>query len=159
MSFTSKINYKDTLNILSPAKAAFYSAVLPGLGQAYNRQYWKVPLVYVAIGSGAYFYIFNNNQYQRFRTAYFNRQNGVPDEFPIYSENVLIDAQKFYRRQRDTAFLLTVLAYVLNVLDANISAHLKQWNVSDDLSIQSVDFKTIDGIALGFRLNINLNKK
>ena len=150
---------KDTINILAPAKAAFYSAVLPGLGQAYNRQYWKIPLVYGAIGAGVYFYVINNNEYQRFRTAYFDRQNGLPDEFSVYSDDVLIDAQKYYRRQRDTALLLTILAYVLNIVDANVSAHLKQWNVNDDLSLQTIQFESGGYQAVGFRFNINLTRK
>ena len=146
----------DTMNILAPAKAAFYSAVLPGLGQIYNKQYWKLPLVYGAIGTGLYFYNLNVTEYNRFRTAYFNRLNGLPDEFPMYSTDVLIRAQKIYRRQRDTAMLLTVLAYVLNIVDANVSAHLKQWNVDDNLSFRPVQFSTGSGQALGFGLQIKL---
>ena len=148
----------DSINILAPAKAAFYSAVLPGLGQIYNKQYWKLPLVYGAIGAGLYFYNMNVQEYNRFRTAYFNRLNGLPDEFSMYGTDVLIRAQKLYRRQRDTAMLLTVLAYVLNIVDANVSAHLKQWNVDDNLSFRAVQFTTGTGQALGFGLQINLFK-
>jgi len=144
---------------LAPAKAAFYSAVLPGLGQAYNRQYWKIPLVYGTIGAGTYFYLFNNDEYNRYRTAYFDRQKGLPDEFPVYSDEVLIEAQKYYRRQRDTALLLTVLAYALNIIDANVSAHLRQWNVSDDLSLQTARFQVDNRTAVGFRLNFKLTDK
>jgi hypothetical protein len=147
---------KNTINILAPAKAAFFSAVLPGLGQAYNKQYWKIPLVYGAIGAGMYFYINNNNAYIRFRTAYFDRKNGLPDEFPLYQNDVLISAQKYYKRQRDTALMLTILAYVLNIIDANVSAHLKQWNVNDDLSFQPVQFQNINNFALGFQLNFKI---
>ena len=148
----------DSINILAPAKAAFYSAVLPGLGQIYNKQYWKLPLVYGAIGTGLYFYNLNVTEYNRFRTAYFNRLNGLPDEFPMYSTDVLIRAQKIYRRQRDTAVLLTILAYVLNIVDANVSAHLKQWNVDDNLSFRPVQFSTGTGQAVGFGLQIDLFK-
>ena len=64
---TAKQNKKNTsraLDPLRPAKAAFYSAVLPGLGQAYNKKYWKIPIVYGAIGTGLYFYLDNNKLYQ-----------------------------------------------------------------------------------------------
>ena len=112
------------------------------MGQAYNKQYWKIPLVYGGIGAGGYFYLLNNNEYKRFRQAYFDRQNGLQDAFPQYTEDVLIKVQEFYRRQRDTAMLLTILAYALNIIDANVSAHLKQWNVNDDLSFKPIQFHT-----------------
>ena len=149
---------KNNINILAPAKAAFYSAVLPGLGQAYNKQYWKIPLVYGAIGAGMYFYISNNNEYKRFRTAYFDRQNGLPDEFSLYGDDVLISAQKYYKRQKDTALMLTVLAYALNIIDANVSAHLKQWNVNDDLSFKTVQFQNGNQTALGFQIQLKIGK-
>jgi hypothetical protein len=124
------------------------------LGQAYNKQYWKIPIVYGAIGAGAYFYIDNNKLYNSFRQAYFDRQNGLPDEYPQYSDDVLITAQKYYRRQRDTALLVTVLAYVLNIVDANVSAHLKQWNVNDDLSFKPVQLPVNNGQGFGLQMNL-----
>jgi len=148
------LQVKNTINILAPAKAAFYSAVLPGLGQAYNKQYWKIPLVYAAIGGGVYYYMFNDNEYKSFRQAYFDRKNGLEDAYPHYSDDVLIKAQDYYRRQRDTAMLLTILAYALNIIDANVSAHLKQWNVNDNLSFEPVQIPGNAGQALGLRLNI-----
>jgi len=148
----------NQINILAPAKAAFYSAVLPGLGQAYNKQYWKIPLVYGAIGAGAYYYISANNEYNNFRTAYYDRLNGLPDAYPQYTEDVLITAQDYYRRQRDTAMLLTILAYMLNIVDANVSAHLKQWNVSDDLSFEPVQIPVNNQAVLGLQMNIKLGK-
>ena len=147
---------KKPINILAPAKAAFYSAVLPGLGQAYNRQYWKIPLVYVAIGSGVYFYVSNNNEYLRYRTAYFDRKQGLPDEFPQYSDSVLESAQKLYKRNRDTALMLTVLAYFLNIIDANVGAHLKQWNVDDNLTFSPVQFRVNNKNALGIGLQFKI---
>ncbi len=145
----------NKINILAPAKAAFYSAVLPGLGQAYNKQYWKIPIVYGAIGVGAYFYITNNTEYNKYRQAYFDRKNGLQDAFPQYTDDVLINAQKYYRRQRDTAMLLTILAYVLNIIDANVSAHLKQWNVNDNLSFKPVQLPVTQKPALGLQMQIS----
>ncbi len=148
---------RNEINILAPAKAAFYSAVLPGLGQIYNKQYWKIPIVYGAIGAGAYFYIINNNEYNRFRQAYFDRKNGLQDEFPQYTDDVLITVQKFYRRQRDTAMLLTILAYVLNIIDANVSAHLKQWNVNDNLSFEPVQIPVNQKPVFGLQMTLNFD--
>ena len=147
----------NKINILAPAKAAFYSAVLPGLGQVYNRQYWKIPIVYGAIGAGTYFYLTNNKEYNRYRQAYFDRKNGLQDEFPQYTDDVLITAQKFYRRQRDTALLLTVLAYVLNIIDANVSAHLKQWNVNDNLSFKPVQIPITQKPVFGLQMTLNFD--
>jgi len=88
----------------------------------------------------------------RYRTAFFDRKNGLPDEFPQYSDDTLVEAQKLYKRQRDTALMLTVLAYFLNIIDANVSAHLKQWNIDDNLSFAPVQFKANNRNALGIGL-------
>ena len=149
------IVHRNEINILAPSKAAFYSAVLPGLGQAYNKQYWKIPLVYGGIGVTGYFYLQNNNAYNRFRQAYFDRKNGLQDEFPQYTENVLITAQKYFRKQRDTAMLLTILAYILNIVDANVSAHLKQWNVNDDLSFKPIQIPAGQKPVFGLQMTIS----
>jgi hypothetical protein len=128
---------KEAYNPLAPSKAAFYSAVLPGLGQAYNKRYWKIPLVYAGIGTGIYFYVRNTDDYNRFRDAYKRRLAGfTDDEFQGISTDRLIDAQRTAGKNRDTSILVSVAFYVLNIIDANVDAHLKQFNVSEDLSIQ-----------------------
>lgn len=125
------------INPLSPAKAAFYSAVLPGLGQAYNKKYWKIPLVYGAIGTTLYFYQSNNKKYQEFREAYKDRLAGNPDpKYAYLDDNRLIQAQRFYQRNRDLSLLLTVAFYALNIIDANVDAHLGQFNVNSNLSLR-----------------------
>lgn len=137
------------VNPLAPSKAAFYSAVLPGLGQIYNKRYWKVPIVYAAIGTGVYAYIYNDNLYDRFRTAFKRRLAGfTDDEFydlngsgidpgnPDFSDEALQDAQERYQRDRDLALFITLGLYALNIIDANVDAHLKQFNVDDDLSME-----------------------
>jgi len=150
---------KKVIDPLSPSRAAFYSAVLPGLGQAYNKKYWKIPIVYAALGTGIYFYIDNNNKYNRYRRAYKQRLAGIKDEFSLVvtDANALIDAQEFYQRNRDLSLLLTVIAYVLNIVDANVDAHLLQFNVSDDLSLRphidqnEIDFNRNLGLTLNFK--------
>jgi hypothetical protein len=137
-----EIRVKDTLkksgiNMLAPSKAAFYSAVLPGLGQVYNKKYWKVPLVYGALGTTIYFYISNNNKYHAYRDAYKRRLEGFnDDEFTYLDNSRLIAAQKFYQNNRDLSALLTGLFYILNIVDANVDAHLMQFNVNDNLTIK-----------------------
>lgn len=127
---------KDQYDPLEPSKAAFYSAVLPGLGQAYNKKYWKIPIVYAGIGTGIYFYIQGTEDYNRFRDAYKRRLAGFEDdEFQGISTDRLIDAQQNASRNRDVSIVVSIVFYLLNVIDANVDAHLRQYNISDDLSI------------------------
>lgn len=165
---TLKIKKKG-INPLAPSKAAFYSAVFPGLGQIYNKRYWKVPIVYAVIGTGVYAYKYNDDLYDRFRTAFKRRQAGfTDDEFydlgtpnapgspPDFSDQALENAQERYQRDRDLWLLVTIAMYALNIVDANVDAHLKQFNVDDDLSMKlkpylDTDFLTADpvyGLAL-----------
>ncbi len=131
------------INPLAPARAAFYSAIVPGLGQAYNKKYWKIPIVYGAIGTGVYFYTTNNNEYHRFRNAYKQRLKGLDDEFQgQYSDATLINAQRGFQRNRDLSLVITIGLYILNIVEANVDAHLKQFNVSDDLSLRPEIYPT-----------------
>lgn len=147
---------------LSPARAAFYSAVLPGLGQAYNGKYWKIPIVYTALGVGVYFYMNNDQQYHRYRDAYKSRLAGrTDDEFsdeggaPLLSNEGLRDAQEFYHRNKEISLLVIVGMYALNVIDANVDAHLQQFNVSEDLSFKpAMDYDQFSG-KTGYGLSLN----
>ncbi len=157
------IKKSDTLAVkeidpLRPTKASFYSALLPGLGQAYNKKYWKLPIVYGAIGTSLYFYINNNKKYNNYRDAYKRRLQGFNDDEYQYLDNSrLIQAQRFYQRNRDLSLLVTVAFYVLNIVDANIDAHLAQFNVNDKLSFQpevypnEINYKLNMGISLNYK--------
>ncbi|MCB0458068.1 MAG: hypothetical protein KDC91_10025 [Flavobacteriaceae bacterium] len=128
---------KDEYNPLAPAQAAFYSAVLPGLGQAYNKKYWKIPIIYAGIGTGVYFYTKNTKDYNRFRDAYKRRLAGFEDdEFQGVTTERLIDAQKTASRDRNISIMVSLGFYLLNILDANVDAHLRQYNISEDLTLQ-----------------------
>jgi hypothetical protein len=133
---------KDTLksnNIdpLTPAKAAFYSAVLPGLGQAYNKKYWKIPLVYGAIGTSIYFFSDSSKKYHQYRDTYKRRLEGYTDDkFSYLDDSRLIAGQKFYQRNRDLSALFILGFYVLNIIDANVDAALIQFNVNENLSVK-----------------------
>ena len=139
---------KKKINPLAPSKAAFYSAVFPGLGQIYNKRYWKAPIVWGALGTAIYTYSFNNTEYRGARDAFKRRLAGFADdefydingdgEGPDVSDEALQDAQERTQRSRDLSLVITIALYALNIIDANVDAHLKQYNVDDDLS---VDFK------------------
>ena len=131
---------KKNINILRPSKAAFYSAVFPGLGQVYNRKAWKVPIVFSAIGISGYAYDFNKKKYFSYRNAYKRRLAGFSDdEFQglILNNERLLDGQDFYRKNKDLSMVFLVGFYFLNILDANIDAHLLDFNVDENLSFQA----------------------
>ncbi|WP_299226316.1 DUF5683 domain-containing protein [uncultured Psychroserpens sp.] len=128
---------RKPINILAPSRAAFYSAVLPGLGQAYNKKYWKIPVVYAALGTGIYFYVKNDNEYDRYRDAYKRRLAGFSDdEFQGVSDDGLINAQQTLKRNKELSLLITIGIYALNIIDANVDAHLLQYNVDENLAIK-----------------------
>ncbi len=115
------------------------SASLPGLGQVYNRKYWKIPIIYAGFGTLAYFVNMNNTEYQKWRSAYIARVDGNPntvDGFPLHSTDVLQRAMNYYRRNLEVTYLLGVALYILNILDANVDAHLMDFDVREDLSLR-----------------------
>lgn len=145
-------------NPLAPAKAAFYSAIFPGLGQIYNKRYWKLPIVYGAIGTSVAIYIYNNDQYHRYRDAYKRRLAGYSDdEFQdLLSDDSLIDAQEQFQSNKELTLLVTAAIYILNIVDANVDAHLQQFNVSNDLTLNpSFDYNQFTGEA-NFGLSLNI---
>ena len=153
---------RPPIDPLSPAKAAFYSAILPGLGQAYNKKYWKIPIIYAALGTGIYFYLDNDKEYDRYRDAYKRRLSGfTDDEFygtgssPIISDDALIRAQRTLSRNREISILVTIGIYVLNIIDANVDAHLLQFNVDENLALKPhFNFNELDATTnLGLTLN------
>ena len=125
---------------LTPSKAAFYSAIIPGLGQAYLGKAWKLPIIYSAIGASLYYFDLNNKEMNEYRNAYKRRLNGFFDDrflelaIPITTEQLLL-GMEFHKNYRDIALVLAALSYMLNILEANVSAHLLQFNVSEDLSV------------------------
>lgn len=156
----SVIEKRKPINPLAPSKAAFYSAVLPGLGQIYNKRYWKVPIVYAAIGTGVYVYTFNDDFYDRFRTAFKRRQAGFTDDefYDINNDNAvgappdldlddLERQQENYQRDRDLALVLTIAMYALNIIDANVDSHLKQFNIDEDLSMDIQPYLDLNPIT------------
>lgn len=149
-------------NALAPAKAAFYSAILPGLGQAYNGSYWKIPIAYGGIATGIYFYKQNDQQYDRYRDAYKDRLAGRIDEFTVngqqrISTDGLRRAQELYQKNKEISILVTVGVYILNIIDANVEAHLRQFNVDEDLTLKpNFNFDEFSGKS-NYGLSLNFN--
>ncbi len=142
-------------------KASIMSACLPGLGQVYNKKYWKVPVIYAVLGGLGYWGITNQNQLK----FYSNNLRFENDEDPGtlntsgYSSDQLITQKRYYRKYRDIAVIAGILVYLINIVDANVDAHLKTFDVSDDLSLQVKPYSNLDynnKLQAGLTLKLNL---
>ncbi len=118
-----------------PARASLYSAMLPGLGQAYNGDYWKIPIFYAGFITTGYFIHENQSEYNRFKKLY----SWASEENSTYDGSYSISTLKWYkdtyRRYRDYSIISGALVYMLNIVDANVFAHLRNFDVSDDLTL------------------------
>lgn len=129
------LNYNGPEN--SVKKATTLAMICPGAGQLYNKSYWKVPIVVGAFATMGYVIDWNARGYKRYRTAYNQVVNGQPDEFEgRYSADYLKNMKDNFRRNRDLCIILTGALYLLNVVDAHVDAHLKDYDISDDLSVR-----------------------
>jgi hypothetical protein len=151
----------------SAHKATIYSLVLPGLGQAYNKKYWKIPIIYAGFGVLAYSFKINNDETKKFTEAYRYVINN--DTFPIDNEyvtrypdpNNLLQGREFYRRRVELTVIFTAVWYILNVLDATVDAHFFDYDISDNLSLRLEPVFMMpsgrpDRYASGLRLSLTL---
>lgn len=147
---TTKI-MSDSLSLKkhSPRKATFLSLVCPGLGQAYNHKYWKLPLVYAGFGTMAYFFSANHSEYIKFRKAYNfvttpGNENAPPvnDYVTRYKRDatLLLSGRDYYRRNLELTYIATGVWYVLVAIDAQVDAQFFNFDVSDDLTLNIKPF-------------------
>jgi len=169
--FTLGVNYaqkQDTIKKKHSAQlAATFSAILPGLGQAYNKKYWKIPVIYAGIGTLGYLSYRNNTYYQNFRKAYKELSITNPNGY-YYLYNTTftlsgLDAGKnYYRRNRDFYTILTIGIYVLNIIDATVDAYFFDFDVSDNLAISiKPDYYVIpcsNSVNTGIKICLNFKK-
>ena len=163
------LNYA-TNDVSQVKKATTLSFICPGAGQIYNKSYWRVPIVIGGLASTIYTIDWNNRGYKRFTTAYTLRAdyeanpekypNGSPDEFRgNYSPTFLKNLKDSYRRNRDLCILLTAGIYLLQVMDAHVDAHLQDFDISDDLSMNVEPYIGCTAIdsqpAVGFNMSLN----
>jgi hypothetical protein len=130
--------FEDPIDERAPAKASIYSAVLPGLGQAYNKQYWKIPILYGGIIIIGYYINFNHQQYVNFRRELFAEIDLDPNTNPStdLSEEVLRRGTDEWRRNRDLLYFTAGLVYMLNIVDAHVSSHLKSFDIDENISMK-----------------------
>lgn len=151
--YAQELTNTDTLHnpktvYKSPKTASILSAVLPGAGQVYNQKYWKVPVVYAALGTAVYFIDFNTKKYRTFRNEYVARldadETTVPNPEHADLEDAQIDKAKvYYKRMLDISYASLGIVYILNIVDASVDAHLFTFDVSEDLSLNWQPIKTI----------------
>ena len=128
----------------SPKKATYF-AIIPGLGQIYNRRYWKLPIVYAGFAVTGYFAYTNRIEYKNYKEAYICASNAEADPDYIcdntlaqkYSVASLQSGMDYYRRNMELSYILMGVWYILQMLDATVDAHLFYWDVSDNISIQA----------------------
>ncbi len=167
------LSYK-TNDVSSVKKATTLACIFPGAGQIYNRSYWKVPFVIGGFASMIYCIDWNNRGFQRFKKAYNlladyeanpeKYPDGPTDEFHgRYSATFIKNLRDSYRRNRDLCIIITGALYVLQIIDAHVDAHLKDYDISDDLSMNLeplVDYTyvpTLGGHRPVFGFNMSLN--
>lgn len=155
----NKLDTIDYLTLKSPMRASLYSAIFPGMGQIYNKKYWKAPLVWGLIGTGVGFVVYYNNQYKEYRGYYLDKLYGYELENPALnnlSVRQLATIQDDKKRIRDYAIALTALAYILNIVDASVDAHLYGIKKDADLSFEPVILQNNQtaemAMGMGFKL-------
>jgi hypothetical protein len=148
-----------------PGKSTLYSALLPGLGQAYNGDYWKIPIWYGGFVACGYFFHMNDIQYKRFKYIYIMAN----DSESGYKGHITASQAEWYRdqyrRYRDYSVIAIVLVYALNIIDANVFAYMSDFDVSDDLSFNvqptivnpiNTNFAAVNNNpAFGFQMQLN----
>lgn len=125
----------------SPQKAAMYSAVLPGLGQIYNKKYWKVPIVYVGFGTFVYFIFRNDIRYQEAKDAYIvladdNPENDLLAYNGLYTLQQVDFIKNTYKNWRDLSIILTGAFYVFQIIDATVDAYMIDFDINENLSMR-----------------------
>ena len=135
---TSAYSLEFEITEHSPHKASIYSAIMPGAGQVYNKKYWKIPIVYAALGSTIYFTYDNGQKYKQYRDAFLVRKEGKIDEYDgVYSDSQLITIMGYYERNKELSIIMTVAVYILNIVDASVDAHLFDFDVSEELTMNT----------------------
>lgn len=161
---------KDSLSkIHNPRKATIQSAFIPGWGQVYNKQYWKVPVIYVTAAALIYGFTYNQKEYKELRRAYVYAVDTNPHTIPTYKGNIIEENQidivaryrNTYKRYRDMTIIGMVALYALNVIDAHVNAHLFQFDIDENLSLNFVPSGKIiyPGTAAGFTINLKYQIK
>ena len=147
----------------SARKASIMSAIIPGLGQAYNKKYWKIPIIYAGLGGFGYMFLSNNTKYNDYRKGLIASVNHGDSSQMVYgdyySQSQLQSQKLYYRKYRDFAVIGFSIVYIINIIDANVDAHLRTFDVSDDLSLQVDPWQNVYRTASGYKTATGISLK
>jgi hypothetical protein len=138
LSKTVKEVFVDSASMKRPKIATYYAAVLPGLGQIYNKNYWKLPILYGGAMTMGYFINWNNHKYHQYLQALTDKQNGVTtNELAVLgTSDLLKKGVDYYRRNRDYLMILLSGLYLIQIVDAQVQAQLMNFDINEDLSMK-----------------------
>jgi len=123
----------------SPSRATIYSAILPGLGQVYNKKYWKVPIIYGGFAALSYSYLFSDGKYSDYLNEYTHRIESdsalFNSEMLRFTDDNILELKNYYQRNRELSIIGMVILYALNIIDATVDGHLYSFDISDNLSM------------------------
>jgi len=155
----------DSATWSRPKKATALAMVLPGAGQIYNKKYWKAGIVYAGIGGLIYSFQYNKDSLARYQAILVNKLQAADDtakvdDYPLFSIAGVTSNRDFYRRNRDVTIIGFVALYALQIIDANVDAHLREFDLNEDLALHiSPDIMrrrpgvgTYSGLTLTLRL-------
>jgi uncharacterized protein DUF5683 len=153
---------KNKKKVYSTARrAAILSAVIPGAGQAYNKKYWKIPIIYAGLGAFGYLFVTNNKEYNFYRknlVAFYDTDSNTTNT-TRYSGEQLQSLKAEYKKKRNLGVIGMVAIYLVNIVDANVDGHLKTFDVSDDLSLSVDPWQTINYGNNGYRSAMGVSLK
>ena len=141
-------------------KAWLYATILPGLGQAYNKQYWKIPIIYAGFVGLGWGIIHNNKKYLQYKRALFQEIDIKRNDLKL-PENMLRNRTNDFRRDRDLCIIIAGLLYIVNIIDAHVDAHFKTFDLSDNLALYiqpDAPSTIVDSPSAGISLTLKLKK-
>lgn len=157
---------QEPLTISEPAKAALLSAVLPGLGQYHNKKLWyiKVPVIYGGFGFLVWYTARNHKEFVAYRNAYLYKLDGNPDtavdpRYSTFTDDGLRSRRDRFRRERDYSIILSLGFYLLQIAEAATTAHLKSFDISDELALKLRPAVLPLGGQIGGGLSLSLHFK
>ena len=155
LTFTGICEAQESL-VKIPKRAGMYSGIIPGAGQVYTKKYWKVPIIYAGLITSAYYFKENHDLYDLYKSTYLDRIVGNTSDNLNYTDADLVILTEHYRRNREVSALLFTLTYILNIVDASVSAHLFDYDVTEDISLHFQPIYMAKENANGLSLSIKL---
>lgn len=162
------VQFFQSLSTKDPNRAALLSAILPGLGQAYNGDYWKIPIIYSGIVVVGHFINYNHQWYNSFRTnliAEVDQDPSTLNRFNLVAEGRFLESaltrnRDAFRRNRDFLMIWAGVLYMLNIAEAHIAAHLKEFQINEELSLKfepSIESTPLFSQAFGLSMSLKFN--